>query len=78
MNQVSTRDFAVDLSARRVVHKPSGMWFEFYEYPDEDDWKKSDSVIYHDNPEWRGDRRELASRAKDAAVANGMGARKPN
>lgn len=70
-------EFAVDLLSRRVIHKPSGIWFEFYEYLDDSDWQLSDSVIYHDNPEWEGDRRELAELAKRAGMEAGMKARRP-
>jgi len=77
MSQFTPDDFDVDLRERKVIHKPSGMWFSFYEYNTEDDWKDSTSVIYRDNPDWPGDRRELAAAAKHAAVAKGMTARKP-
>ncbi len=77
MDSLPTNEFEVDLSERRVVHKPSGMWFSFYEYPNEDDWRQSDSVIYRDNPQWSGDRMVLAHAAKEAAISNGMRARKP-
>lgn len=70
-------DFAVDLFARRVIHKPSRIWFEFYEYLENADWERSDNVIYHDNPEWDGDRRELAALAKRAGMEAGMSARRP-
>lgn len=71
------KDFEVDLFDRRVIHKPSRIWFEFYEYLDDADWQRSDSVIYHDNPEWEGDRRELAALAKRAGMEAGMKARRP-
>jgi hypothetical protein len=78
MPEITTNDdFDVDLAERRVVHKPSGMWFEFYEYTTEDDWKRSDSVIFRDVPEWRGDRAQLAAAAKKAALAQGMMAKRP-
>jgi hypothetical protein len=77
MDQLLADDFDVDLYNRRVVHKPSGMWFTFYEYADEENWKTSDSVIYHNNPKWPGSRMELAAAAKAAAIQNGMRARKP-
>jgi len=77
MDQVSSDDFDVDLLERRVVHKPSGIWFEFYEYLNEDDWKRSDSVVYRDNPDWPGDRMKLAAAAKKSAIERGMKARKP-
>jgi hypothetical protein len=70
------QDFDVDISERRVLHKPSGIWFSFYEYNNEDDWKKSDSVTFRDNPTWPGDRKALAAAAKAAAIASGMTARK--
>jgi hypothetical protein len=69
--------FVVDLLDRTVIHKPSGIWFSFYEYHSEDDWRKTDSVIYRDNPDFTGDRRALAAAAKRAALAKGMTARKP-
>ena len=77
MNLIPPDEFDVDLAERRVTHKPSGIWFWFYEYPNEDDWLKSDSVTYRDNPGWKGDRNLLASSAKSAAVARGMTARRP-
>jgi hypothetical protein len=70
-------EFEVDLFARRVLHKPSGIWFQFYEYQDEADWQRSDSVMYRDNPDWRGDRGELAALAKRAGIERGMKARRP-
>jgi hypothetical protein len=70
-------EFEVNLPLRKVVHKPSGIWFEFYEYLNENDWNRSDSVVYRDRPEWSGDRMELAAAAKDAAIKRGMRARKP-
>jgi hypothetical protein len=72
LDSLSPDDFDVDLTERKVVHKESGIWFSFYEYPDEDDWQQTDSVIYRDNPEWPGDRRRLAAAAKEAAMAKGM------
>jgi len=72
MDSLSPDDFDVDLTERKVIHKESGIWFSFYEYPDENDWKRSDNVIYRDNPEWVGDRRKLAAAAKEAAMAKGM------
>ncbi len=72
MDKFSPDDFDVDLSERKVIHKDSGIWFSFYEYPNEDDWERTDSVIYRDNPDWVGDRRELAAAAKHAAMARGM------
>ena len=77
MDEVSSKEFDVDLLDRRVVHKPSGIWFEFYEYLNEDDWRRSDSVIYRDEPDWVGDRRKLAAAAKRAAIEMGMTAKKP-
>jgi hypothetical protein len=76
VNNLSPDDFDVDLAERKVIHKESGIWFSFYEYPSEDDWKRSDSVIYRDNPEWSGDRRVLAAAAKQAAMAKGMKGRR--
>jgi len=70
-------DFYVDLAERRVVHKPSGIEIEFYEYTNEQDWKKSDSAMLRDNPFWPGDRAELARAAKETALAAGMRSRKP-
>lgn len=70
-------EFDVDLLERRVLHRPSRIWFEFYEYLNEVDWEHSDSVIYHDNPKWEGDRRELAAMAKRAGMEAGMRARRP-
>jgi hypothetical protein len=77
MQQLSLDDFDVDLHERVVLHKPSGIWFQFYEYLGEDDWRRSDSVIYRENPNWPGDRGELAAAAKEAAIKSGMKARKP-
>ena len=77
MEQYPPDEFDVDLGERRVVHRDSGIWFEFYEYLDDDDWRKSDSVTYRDVPTWRGDRNLLASAAKRAAIAKGMKARRP-
>ena len=74
---ISPDDFDVDLSERRVVHKKSGIWFEFYEYANEEDWRRTDSVIFRDNPRWEGDRRALAAAAKQAAISAGMTARVP-
>jgi hypothetical protein len=70
-------EFDVDLAERRVVHKPSGIEIEFYEYTNEQDWKKSGSAMLRDNPFWPGDRAELAQVAKEAAIAAGMQSRKP-
>ncbi|MGC2524630.1 MAG: hypothetical protein WA417_18660 [Stellaceae bacterium] len=70
-------EFEVDTLERRVLHKESGIWFRFYEYLNEEDWKRSDSVIYRDNPNWPGDRNQLAAAAKNAALVKGMKARKP-
>jgi hypothetical protein len=77
MNQFSPDDFDVDLVDRRVVHKPSGIWFKFYEYLNDEDWQKSDSITYRDNPHWSGDRMKLATEAKRAAILKGMKARRP-
>jgi len=77
MRVFSPNDFDINLPERRVVHKASGIWFSFYEYLNEGDWLKSDSVIYRDNPGWNGDRMELAMAAKQAAVSGGMHAQKP-
>jgi hypothetical protein len=71
-------DFDVDVAERSVTHKQSGIRFSFYEYLNESDWANSDSVIYRDNPAWTGDRLALAAAAKNAAIAKGMAARKPN
>lgn len=70
-------EFDVDLSERLVRHTPSGIEIEFYEYPNEEDWKQSDSALLRDNPIWPGDRYELACLAKQAALAAGMKAHKP-
>lgn len=77
MDEISSNEFEVDLLDRRVIHKPSGIWFEFYEYLNEDDWRRSDSVIYRDKPDWVGDRGKLAAAAKRAAIEKGMAAKKP-
>jgi len=69
--------FDVDLFERKVVHKPSGIWFSFYEYPTEDDWRRSDNVVFRDDPRWEGDRMALARAAKAAALKAHMTARKP-
>jgi hypothetical protein len=74
---IPSDEFDVDLVERRVTHRASGIWFEFYEYLSEDDWIKSDSVTYRDNPEWEGDISLLAASAKSAALTKGMGARRP-
>jgi hypothetical protein len=71
-------EFDVDVDERKVMHRPSGIWFSFYEYPNEDDWKQSDSVMFHDQPRWRGHRQELARAAKRAALAKGMKASRPS
>ena len=77
MRLIELGDFDVDLVERMVRHKPSGIEIEFYEYPNEEDWKRSDSALLRDNPIWPGDRYELAGLAKQAAVAAGMKAHKP-
>jgi hypothetical protein len=76
MPLISPEEFDVDLVERRVVHRASGIWFSFYEYLREDDWLKSDSVTYRDNPRWEGDRNLLAASAKNAAIARGMTAQR--
>jgi hypothetical protein len=76
-DQFPISDFMVDVRDRTVIHKPSKILFSFYEYRTEDDWETSQSVIYRDNPDFTGDRLELAAAAKRAALANGMKARKP-
>ncbi len=70
-------EFDVDLRERTVLHRPSGITFSFYEYHNEDDWEKSDSVIYRERPDWQGDRMLLAAAAKRAALAKDMRAQKP-
>lgn len=70
-------DFDVDLNERRVIHRPSGIWVQFYEYLNEEDWLKSDSVTYRDVPAWKGDRNVLIGAAKRAAIEEGMTARRP-
>ena len=77
MEQYPSSEFIVDLSDRTVLHKPSGIFFSFYEYRDEKDWLTSQSVIYRDNPNFLGDRMALAAAAKEAAISKGMKARKP-
>lgn len=77
MSGYPSSDFFVDLNARKVLHKPSGIWVSFYEYRNEQDWLASDSVILRDNPDFDGDRMELAAAAKKAALEVGMKARKP-
>jgi hypothetical protein len=74
---ISPDEFDVDLAERRVTHRASGIWFSFYEYLNDEDWLKSDSVTYRDNPRWEGDRNLLAASAKNAAVVKGMTARRP-
>jgi hypothetical protein len=76
-NQLRLEDFDLDLEERRVTHRPSHIVVSFYEYTNEDDWRRSDSATLRDNPAWRGDRSELAGAAKAAAVAKGMTAQKP-
>jgi len=70
-------DFEVDLNTRTARHGPSEIEFSFYEYEDDDTWAKAGPKGYRDNPNWNGDRVELAKMAKSAAVVRGMGARKP-
>jgi hypothetical protein len=77
MKSPRLEDFDVDLAERLVRHKPSGIEISFYEYLNEEDWKKSDTATLRDNPFWPGDRYELARLAKEAAVAAGMTSRKP-
>jgi len=77
MTDYPVDQFDVDLEERTVLHKPSGIWFSFYEYPSEQDWERSDSVVYRENPNWGGDRRLLAAAAKRAAIASGMRAMRP-
>lgn len=77
MNELTLENFNVDLTDRRVTHKPSGIVVSFYEYPTEDDWWKSDSVTLRDHPSYKGDRRVLARAAKEAALAMGMTNQKP-
>ncbi|HEX3882995.1 MAG TPA: hypothetical protein VHW66_10075 [Stellaceae bacterium] len=74
---ISPDEFDIDLIDRRVVHRKSGIWFEFYEYASEADWLTTDSVIFRDNPRWEGDRRALAAAAKQAAISAGMTAKVP-
>jgi hypothetical protein len=76
VNELKPEDFEVNLGERRVLHKPSGIVVSFYEYTNEDDWRRSDSVTLRDNPRWRGDRGELARAAKAVAVQEGMTATK--
>ena len=76
-DQYPVSDFIVDLDDRNVIHKPSKILFSFYEYSNEDDWRSSESVVYRDNPDFQGDRMELAAAAKKAAIVAGMKARKP-
>jgi hypothetical protein len=77
MEQYPVDEFDVDLFERRVIHKPSGIWFSFYEYQNESDWQQTDNAIFRDNPDWPGDRLALAAAAKRAALARGMTARRP-
>lgn len=70
-------DFDVDLNERRVLHRPSRIWVQFYEYLNEEDWLKSDSVTYREVPTWNGDRNLLIGAAKRAAIEKGMKARRP-
>lgn len=77
MDLLPPQEFDVDLAERRVTHKDSGIWFSFYEYLSEDDWLRSDSVTYRDNPQWVGDRNRLAASAKNAAIFGGMTAQRP-
>ena len=77
MNSLKPEDFDVDLAERRVVHMPSGIEVEFYEYTNEQDWERSGSALLRDNPFWPGDRAEIALMAKEAALAAGMKSRKP-
>ena len=77
MDRYPPSDFFVDLNARKVLHKPSGIWFSFYEYRNEEDWLASDSVILRDTTKFDGDYAELAAAAKGAALVSGMKARKP-
>lgn len=70
-------DFDVDLKQRVVTHRPSNIRFSFYEYGNEEDWRKSDSVVMRDNPYFVGNRSLLARAAKEAAITMGMRAQKP-
>ncbi|MFI5387595.1 MAG: hypothetical protein ACHQ50_15920 [Fimbriimonadales bacterium] len=78
MIQFPPAEFDVDLDERTVFHRPSEIRLWFYEYQNDDDWHKSDSVTLHDNPKWDGDRMALARDAKEAAILAGMTARRPN
>ena len=37
MKDVKVEDFEFDLEKRHVLHKPSGIWFSYYRYPNPDD-----------------------------------------
>ena len=76
MDRLTPDEFDVDLRERRVTHRPSRIVVSFYEYTNEEDWRKADSVTLRDNPSWPGDRYELARAAKAAAIARGMKARR--
>jgi hypothetical protein len=70
-------DFDVDLNERRVIHRTSGIWVQFYEYLSKEDWLKSDSITYREVPTWTGDRNILIGAAKRAAIEKGMTERRP-
>ncbi len=78
MDHFPIDQFDVDLSERKVLHKPSGICFSFGVYTNEEDWQKADSVKFRDNPNFTGDRMALAAAAKAAAIAKGMKAKRPN
>ena len=70
-------EFDVDLDARTVKHRPSGVVVSFYEYTSEAEWHLTASVTVRDNPGFTGDLLDLARCAKRAAVAAGMTAQRP-
>ena len=73
---VTIDEFEVDLVERKVHHRPLGMVFSLYEYQSEAGWLKSDTTSYSDNPNWEGDRAELAEKVKAAALKAGMMAKR--
>ncbi len=56
-------EFEVDVIERKVLHGQSGIWFGIGHFGE---------ISFHDVPAWRGDRLELAGRAKAFAVARGL------
>ena len=64
--------FTVDIESRKVRHS-SGASASFYRYRNDEDWQRSDVVTLHNPDLYDGPHAELARRAKEAALAAGMG-----